>query len=175
MPLLLAATPAIVPCLSASPLACRRCRCCRRQRRQQRTRPTDRCCPPPSLFRRCRASFCCRAVLLAGFCCRAVLRLGSQSLTPPLPLPSPTTPTMSPPVLSDVFLLGDLNRAAGRHCHQPIIVATKLSSPPLPPISLLSLSCLLQPSFLAIAVAAAVSCLRQKPSSSLVTLLIVAL
>ena len=172
MPPLFAAAPAIVPCLSASPLTCR---CCRRHRRWGRwrgTHPTDHHHPPPLPFRR-RASFCCCAVLLAGFCCRAVLRSGSQLLTPPLLSPSPMTPTMSSPVLSDVFLLRDC--AAGFRCRQPIIVATKLSLPLPPPISLLSLSCLLQPSFLAIAIAAAVSCLRQTPSSSLVSLLIVAL
>ena len=171
---LFAATPAIVPCSSLSPLAYHRCpRCCRR-RRGWWTRPTDRRRPPPLPFRR-HAIFCCCAILLEGFCCRAVFCLGSQSLTPPLPSLSPTTPMMSPPVLSDVFLCRELNHAAGRHRCQPIIVATKPSSPPPLPILLSSLSCLLQPSFLAIAVAAAISCLRQTPSSSLVTLLIVVL
>ena len=137
-------------------------------------RRTDHRRPPPLPFRRC-TSFCCRAVLLAGLCCRAVLRLGLQPSTPPLPSPSPRTPMMSQPVVLEVFLLRDLNRAAGRRRRQPIIVAFKPSFPPPPPISLLSLSCLLQPSFLAIAVIAAVSCLRQTPLSSLVTLLIVVL
>ena len=159
MPLLFAATLAILPCPSLFPLAC--CCCCHRRRRQRRwgMRPTDCHRPPPLPFCR-RARFCCRAVLLVGFFCHAVLCSGSQLSTPPLPSPSPTTPTMSPPVLSDVFLLRVLNRAAGRRRRQPIIVATKPSLLPPPPILLSSLSCLLQPSFFAIAVAAAISCLQ---------------
>jgi hypothetical protein len=107
---------------------------------RQRTRQTDRCCPlPPPPIRH-----------HASFRCRALLHLGSQLSMLPLPPQTPTTTTMSLPVLLDVFLLRDLNCAAGCHCRQPIIVATKLSSSLTPPILLSSLSCLLQPSFLAI-------------------------
>ncbi len=52
--------------------------------------------------------------------------------------------------LSDIFLLQDLNRAAGRCRGQLIIVATKPYLPLPPPILLSSLSCLKRLSFLAI-------------------------
>jgi hypothetical protein len=86
MPSLFAAASAIVPCPSASPLACRCCRYRHCRQRRRRTCPTDPCCPPPPpplSFRR-----------RASFCCHTVLRSGLQLLTPPLPsrLPSRRSP-----------------------------------------------------------------------------------
>ena len=52
--------------------------------------------------------------------------------------------------LSDAFLLGDLIRITGRHCRQPIMFATKPPLPPPSPVLSSSLSCLSQPSHLAI-------------------------
>ena len=195
MPLLFAAAPAIVPCLSVSALACR-C-CCRRCCRRRWMRLTDSC-------RRCRRrrhppaaqafavapfsvwdrSCCCRrchchshpaatrAFAVVPFfvwdrscCCR---RCRCQR-HPAAVRAFSATPFFVRDCsrhcrccrhqrqqlrrchrLLDIFLLLDLNRAAGSRRHQPIIVTPKLSLPPPPPISSLSLSCLWQPSFLAI-------------------------
>ena len=201
MLLLFAPASAIVPCPSASPLACR-C-CCRRHRRHSATkrafafapfsvRDCSRWCHllllRHSPFGIAVANAAVAAVAIPPLCKllplrRSPFRIASINTAAAVNVPLPrelllwrhsqfgiaVTPSRHHAsicfcallwsgsqrwwqchCLSDIFLLQDLNCAAGRRCRQPIIGATKPPLPPSPPILSLSLSCLLQPFFFVI-------------------------